>query len=157
MTCRGPKCICDSITASVFCMPVSLWSTFLIRFPPKQTVEFKLHNISQRPLLFGWSYSKKTHMLTRQDVYFYPMHLVQEHFSDFYWILICTLIAPYSSNAGPTSESGIILARYSLRALRSQCVCPIAENLVRWQATRTMFWLELNFIYLCTCYMHIPG
>lgn len=52
---------------------------------------------------------------------------------------ICSLIAPYTSNAGPTSESGIILACYSPRALRSQCVCPIAENLVRWQATGTTF------------------
>lgn len=71
MTCRGPKCICDSITASVFCVPRSLRSTFLIRLPPKQTAEFKnkVHNTSQRPLLFQRPARKSTCLVVRMYIF----------------------------------------------------------------------------------------
>lgn len=42
-------------------------------------------------------------MVNHQDVYFYPMHLVQEHFSDSSWIPVCSLLALYASNMAPSS------------------------------------------------------
>lgn len=42
-------------------------------------------------------------MVNHQDVYFYPMHLFQEHFSDSSWIHVCSLLAPYTSNIAPSS------------------------------------------------------